>query len=78
MRRVEVEAAGHGDDGHERGEVSASIRRDINAARRTVVPDGLARMTPNDPARRKIGPRSVPRGPIDELERRGFFEAQSK
>ena len=28
--------------------------------------------------RRKIGPRSVPRGPIDELERRGFFEAQSK
>ena len=46
VRRVEVEAAGHGDDGHWRGGVSASVRRDTNAARRTGVPDGLAKMTP--------------------------------
>jgi hypothetical protein len=38
-----------------------------------------ARKDGAEPAwKRKIGPRDVPRDPIDELERRGFFEAQSK
>jgi hypothetical protein len=78
VRRIEMEAAGHGDDGHWRSGVGASVRRDTNAARRAGVPDGLAKMTPSGRGRKKIGPRTVPRGPIDELERRGFFEAQSK
>jgi len=53
VRRVEMEAAGHGDEGHWRGGVSASVRRDTNAARRTAVPDGLAKMTPSGRGRQK-------------------------
>src|SRR5436190_846909 len=74
VRRVEVQTASHGDDGHWRGGVGASVRRDTNAARRAAVPAAFARMTPNECGRRKIGPRSVPRGPRKSWNGEGFLK----
>ena len=78
VRGVEHEAPRDGDDGHGRLRLKAIGQRDMNARRRLAVPAGLANLSDARlDGKKKIGPRSVPRGP-NELERRGFFEAQSK
>src|SRR5215218_4773892 len=78
VRRVELQAAGHDDDGHLRDGVKAWVRRDTNAKGASAVPAGLAKMAPSGRwAKENRAPRCAA-GPEVELERRGFFEAQSK
>jgi hypothetical protein len=55
-----------------------STRRNTNAAQAAAVPAVLARMAPVGAAREKKRAPRCTAGPVEWLERRGFFEAQSK